>query len=188
MLRLNRLRFFAIELLIALAVVFLLTAGCGGGGENPPPPQLESIAISPANFTIALGLTQQFTATGKFSDGTTRDLSSSTVWSSSCNGIADVSATGLVSTIKQGTCTITGTSSQISGSTSLIVGPPVLASITVSAGTTQLTLGQNQQFTAMGTLTDKTPGDITQTVTWTSSSSSGWNGWAVDRSLRTIMP
>jgi 6-phosphogluconolactonase (cycloisomerase 2 family) len=40
----------------------------------------------------------------------------------------------------------------------------------VSAATTQLTLGQNQQFTAIGTLTDKTTQDLTQTAAWSSSS------------------
>ena len=164
-------RSFHVGLLIALGISSLSAVGCGGGGAySAPPVQLKSISISPANLTIALGLTQQLTATGTFSDGTTRDLSGSVAWSSSCSGIADVSGSGLVSTMGQGTCTITGTISNISGSASITVGPPILASITVSAGTTQLTLGQNQQFTAIGTLTDKTTGDITHTVTWTSSS------------------
>lgn len=167
MLRMNRPRLFFMRLLqIALVISSLSAASCGGGGHA----KLTSINVSPGNTTIALGLTQQLTATGTFSDGTSRDLSGSVTWNSPCNGIAAVSASGIVSSIGQGTCRITGTSSNISGSTSITVGPPILASVTVSAETTQLSLGQNQQFTAIGTLTDKTTSDVTQVAKWSSSS------------------
>ena len=159
-------------LVVAVAVLTFMLTGCGGSGNHtPPPPQLQSISFSPANPTIALGLTQQLIATGRFSDGSTQELSGSVAWSSSSNAIATVSGSGLVSSVRQGMCTITATatSSQITGSTSVTVGPPIIASITVS-GNVQLTLGQNQQFTATATLTDKSTGDITQTATWSSSS------------------
>src|ERR1700757_5037379 len=131
MLRMNRPRLFLMRLLLIVPVISSLSAAsCGGGGDHTPPSaQLKSINISPGNPTIALGLSQQLTATGTFSDGTTRDLSGIVTWNSSCNGIADVSASGLVSSIGQGTCTVTGTSSNISASTSITVGPPILASI-----------------------------------------------------------
>src|ERR1700732_1471972 len=59
-----------------VVAITLLLIGCGGGGDhNPPPAQLQSISVSPANPTIALGLTQQLRATGTFSNGNTRDLS-----------------------------------------------------------------------------------------------------------------
>ncbi len=35
---------------------------------------LQSIAVTPANPSIAKGATQQFTATGTYSDGTTQNL------------------------------------------------------------------------------------------------------------------
>jgi hypothetical protein len=43
---------------------------------------LSSIAVTPANPSVAKGLTQQFAATGTFSDGTTADLSSQVTWAS----------------------------------------------------------------------------------------------------------
>ncbi len=49
----------------------------GGAGKckpQPPPPALTSITVTPVNPTINVGEMQQFTATGTFSDGSTRVL------------------------------------------------------------------------------------------------------------------
>ncbi len=52
---------------------------------------LTSIAVTPANPSIANGLTQQFTATGTYDDASTQDITSSVTWDSSDVGIATVS-------------------------------------------------------------------------------------------------
>lgn len=44
--------------------------------------QLVSITVSPNPATVAIGQAVQFTATGNYSDGTTRDLTTSVIWSS----------------------------------------------------------------------------------------------------------
>ncbi|MHB8482751.1 MAG: Ig-like domain-containing protein [Nitrospiria bacterium] len=51
----------------------------------------ESIAVTPANQSIALGKTQQYTATGTFTDHTTQDITSLVIWSSSNAGTGTVS-------------------------------------------------------------------------------------------------
>ena len=43
---------------------------------------LSSIALTPASPSVAKGLTEQFTATGTYSDGTTSDLTSQVTWAS----------------------------------------------------------------------------------------------------------
>ena len=43
---------------------------------------LVSISISPQSPTISVGSTQQFTATGKFSDNSTQDITTSVTWNS----------------------------------------------------------------------------------------------------------
>ena len=43
---------------------------------------LVSIAVTPANPSIAKGLTQQFTATGTFTDNSTQNLTSQVTWAS----------------------------------------------------------------------------------------------------------
>jgi hypothetical protein len=84
---------------------------------------LSSIALSPLNSSIALGTTQQFTAIGTYTDGSTQDLSSSAVWSSSDTTIFTVNTTGLVISVATGTATITATANGVSGSTNLTVTP-----------------------------------------------------------------
>lgn len=64
-------------ILVVLGLVALAACGGGGGGggsEPPSPPTLSSIAVTPAGPSIPLGSTQQFTATGNYSDGSTQNL------------------------------------------------------------------------------------------------------------------
>jgi hypothetical protein len=82
---------------------------------------LSSISVMPANPSVPLGLTQQFTATGTFSDGSTQDLTNSATWSSSNTPIATISSQGLATTVAQGTTTITAASGSVTGTTTLTV-------------------------------------------------------------------
>ena len=61
--------------------------GDGGG-------TLQSIAVTPANPSVAKGLTQQFTATGTFSDGSTQNLTGSVTWASATTSTATITAGG----------------------------------------------------------------------------------------------
>jgi hypothetical protein len=78
---------------------------------------LLSIAVTPSNPSIVNGTTVQLTATGAFSDGSTRDLTTQVIWSSSDDTRATVSSTGLVTAIATGSTTLIATSGNISGST-----------------------------------------------------------------------
>ncbi len=84
-------------------------------------PTLMSIAVTPANTSIAAGATQQFTATGTYSDSSTQNLTSSVTWSSSAAATATISASGLATGAGAGSTTIKATSGTISGSTTLTV-------------------------------------------------------------------
>src|SRR5438874_9429034 len=72
------------------------------------PPALLAIDVSPTNANIALNETQQFTATGHYSNATTGSVT--TNWSSSVSGVAGIDgASGLVTPVGPGTTTITAT-------------------------------------------------------------------------------
>ncbi len=101
--------------------------GCGGSGGGTPSAFLTSIAVSPADRSVTVGTSQQFTATGTYSDSSTRDLTASVSWASSDGAIATVDSTGLVTPVAAGTTTITATSGSMSGNTSLEIRPSAIS-------------------------------------------------------------
>jgi len=150
-------------------------AGCGGGNAGSggaPPAVLQSIQVTPGSPSLSAGLGQQFTATGKFSDNSSRDLTHSATWTSSDTSVATISSTGAATTKTTGSTTVTASLSGVSGSTTLSVTPAVIASITVTPGSTSISLGVTAQFTANATWTDGTKQDITNSATWASSDTS----------------
>ncbi|PYU21534.1 MAG: hypothetical protein DMG30_17325 [Acidobacteria bacterium] len=86
------------------------------------PAGLVSIAVTPANPSIAVGTSQSMIANGTLSDGSVQRLASVT-WSSSNAAIAsisnDASNSGVAFGITAGTTTITATAGSVSGSATL---------------------------------------------------------------------
>ncbi len=82
---------------------------------------LSSIAVTPANTSITIGNAQQYTATGTYSDGTTKDLTGSVTWSSSHTSVATISTGGLATGIAAGSSVISATKGAYSASTVLTV-------------------------------------------------------------------
>lgn len=93
---------------------------------------LSSIAVTPDSPSISAGWTQPFTATGTYSDSSTDNITSSVTWSSSNNTVAIIFGNGLALSFAEGTSIITATLNNISGNTTLTVGPPVFVSFEVT--------------------------------------------------------
>ncbi len=94
--------------------------------------QLVSIAITPANVSIPTGTTQQYAATGTYSDNSVQDATSSATWSSSSTAVATISnatsSIGIVTSIAAGTTIITAALGNVTSSTALLVtGGPTTA-------------------------------------------------------------
>ena len=89
------------------------------------PATLVSIAVTPANTTIAGSTSQQFKATGAYSDGSAQDLTANVTWSSSNTGAATISnaagSQGLASSNAAGSSTIKAVLGTVSGTTNLVV-------------------------------------------------------------------
>jgi trimeric autotransporter adhesin len=134
---------------------------------------LVSIAVTPANPSVAAVPLQQFTATGNYSDGSTQNLTASVTWGSSNTTAATISGSaptqGLANALATGSTTVLATLGAISGSTTLTVTSAVVTSISVSPINADIPLGIAQQFTATGTFSDSSVQDITGAVTWKSS-------------------
>lgn len=129
---------------------------------------LTSIAVTPANGSVARGGTQQMTAIGTYSNGTPQNLSSLVTWSSSNTTVATISAAGLAMGVSAGATNIVAVYGAISGSTALTVNPPTLQSISVTPGNQTITTGDTEQYTATGTYSDGSVQNLTTSVTWTS--------------------
>jgi hypothetical protein len=102
---------------------------------------LVSLAITPYSQNISVGATQQFTATGTYSDSTTQNLTTTVTWSSSKTGIASISnasgSMGLAAAVAAGTTTITAASGSISAAATLTVTGSSTATLTWSAPATR---------------------------------------------------
>jgi len=88
------------------------------------PPAVTSIAVSPANPSVALGASLQLNATATFADGSSHDVTSQATWASASPQIASVDVFGMATALRGGTSVITATVSGVSGSTTLTATPP----------------------------------------------------------------
>ena len=93
-----------LALLLALGISAIL-AGCMGSSgtaqTNNPPPTIKSISLTPQNSAVTVGKTLQFSAQATYSDGSTKDITSSATWTTSDTTIATVSS-GAVAGVKIG--------------------------------------------------------------------------------------
>jgi hypothetical protein len=148
---------------VSFVLVFLVT------GFVFAAPKLISIAVTPANPSIALGLTQQFTATGTYSNKSTKDITTMVTWSSSQPGVATIDGAGLATSVAAGSATIKATAEKITGSATLTVTAATLSSLSVTPADPSIALGLTQQFSATGTYSDSSTKDLTASATWTTS-------------------
>jgi|GEM_PF-5944049 len=133
------------------------------------PAVLQTITVTPPGPTIILGSGQQFRAVGTYSDGSIVDITTLAAWTSSDTGKATIGpATGLATSVGEGTTTITATLSGVSGSTTLRVTAASLSSIAVTPSAPSVAAGKTQQFAAVGTFSDAATAALTYAVTWSS--------------------
>lgn len=95
---------------VFVALVLATLLACSGGGEGSggtAPPALVSIAVAPDAAVFGKNCTQQFTATGTYSDGSRSALTSSATWTSTNAAVATIDGAGLATLLSAGTTTIT---------------------------------------------------------------------------------
>ena len=130
---------------------------------------LVSIAVTPANSSMAVGTTKQFTATGTFSDSSTQDLTLSVLWGSSSPATATINNLGSVGSLATGTTTISATLGAISGSTTLTVSTAHLVSISINPSNPRIQKGTSLKLTAVGTFSDGSTSSNLSGLSWKSS-------------------
>jgi Bacterial Ig-like domain (group 2) len=85
---------------------------------------LTSIAVTPSNPSVATGATEQFTATGTYSDGSTANVTSTATWVSANTGVATITSGGLATGVAVGSTQVTASLSGFTGTDSLTVTTP----------------------------------------------------------------
>jgi hypothetical protein len=140
--------------------------------------QLAAISVGPAAPPpqIAAGGSVQLTATGTYSDQSTKDVTSSVSWVSADTTVATVTAGGLVtcvstaSTARQVVISAMGTT--VTGAVPVTCLAPTLTSVVVAPQSPTLAAGSSVQLTATANFSFGPPQNVTGSATWTTSNSS----------------
>jgi hypothetical protein len=112
-----------------------ITASYEGDGKSTPSkstavvqtvnPALQSITINAPLVSVVTGTVEQLTATGRFSDSSTADLTNSVTWMSSPPSVATISSSGSLTATGAGSTTITASSGSVSGMLNISSAAPV---------------------------------------------------------------
>lgn len=159
-----------------MALLFsTLLAACGGGGGQDPAPVVPpasvvvSVAVTPATSAVPINGVQAFVATATFGDGSTRDVSTTTNWSSGATSIATVGqATGVVTGVSAGTTVITATYEGKTSTAAVTVTAATLLSVTVTPASSTIAVAGVQPFVATANYSDGTTRDVTKFASWSS--------------------
>src|SRR5262245_4576176 len=144
----------------------LVTAACGGNSERPdagpdaPPLTLVRLDLTPPNPRVPLGITQQLTATGVFTDATTKDLTSQVTWAADNRNVT-ISKLGVATAVVVGTAKITAALGPLSASITVTATDAQLQSIAVTPVQPTVPAGRTRPFTATGTFSDRTTRNLT---------------------------
>jgi CSLREA domain-containing protein len=133
---------------------------------------LTSISVTPSLPTVGEGLTEQFTATGTYSNGSTQDITSSVTWASATTAVATINGTGLATTHSVGTSVITASLNGITSPGDTLTSLP-LVSVTVAPNNPSVSVFSAVQFTVTGKYSDGSTHSLPDTsVAWASSTTS----------------
>ena len=139
---------------------------------------IQSMLFEPGNTVITTGDSLQLTVTGKNSQGDDVDLTEYVSWSVSDDNLARVQTGGLMDSFTtDGLVTITASLSSFSATHDVTLSSAALSSINVKADTAtpdtlETSVCRPLELKALGNYDDTTTRDITDKVTWTTTTPS----------------
>jgi hypothetical protein len=132
---------------LAALATLALAVSCRGFFVNPT---LTGVSVGPQSLTLNVNETWQMSATGTYSDGSQKALTSGVTWSSATQSSVTVGQTsGIVTAVAVGSSDITassGSCSACSGSTTVTVVLTGVTSITVSPSNQSATVNGNPAY------------------------------------------
>ncbi len=157
-----------------LAVAITSAIGCDKNATltptsptTPTAPTITSIVVSSTSTTSA---SFQLAAAARMSDGTSRDVTSTSTWDSSNPSLATVSQGGLVTVLGTGELDVRATYQGVTGTLHMLVARQPVVSVTVTG--TPSTPSPWAQLSALAHLSDGSTQDVTRSAAWTSSNPS----------------
>jgi hypothetical protein len=142
----------------------------GAGTLTVSAASLVSLSVTGVGSALPVGSTQQLLATGMFTDGTTRDVTESSQWTTSSADVVTVNATGMVEAESVGSVTVSASVGQAQGGVTVTVSSPELVSVEISPANPVVPLGSGYSLSAIGKFTDGQSLTLTDSLNWTTSS------------------
>ena len=130
---------------------------------------LTSIDITPITSVISNGFTQIYTAIAHYSDGSINNVTDQVTWSTSDQSIAN-SNNSIIQSLQTGGVTVSANIGDVFGFANLSINSAVLQSISIDQLDVSIANGTQFEFTATGHYSDSSTQNLTNDVTWTSSS------------------
>lgn len=150
----------------------LSAAFAGHSGEvewRVLPARLAQVHVQPDDGTVSRLTSRQFSLLGQYTDGSSRDLTASAVWSSSDPSVLGIDAAGLATGLQLGAAQVRAAyqGKTLSANVTVVAAP--LTSIAIAPASAALAKGRRLAFTATGHYADGTTADLTARVAWASS-------------------
>lgn len=159
-----------VGILLAVLLVFArIYFAHSGVEETPGEPVLISITVAPRTSSISLNSTKSFLATGHYSDGSKKDLTTRVTWNSSDSAAVGISGSGVATAFKEGMARIEAVYERQGGWAEISVGPPALVAIAIAPAGLSVARGRSITYHATGIYSDGRTEEITRSVEWSSS-------------------
>ena len=134
-------------------------------------PTVTAVIVSGIGSTAAVGQTGALVATAIYSNGTTANVTSDAIWTSSNTTVATVTSGGVATFLSVGDVDLQATFNNVMGMARVTVGAatPTVVAVTVSGVGANATVGQTVGLSATAQFSDGTASDITTQASWDSS-------------------
>ena len=130
---------------------------------------ITGISVTPSLVSVAKGQTQLLEAIATYSDNSSSNISDSVTWKSMDTSITTVTPEGLLTGVKIGGTTVTAFKNGVTSNTvNVTVTEAVITDISVTPSNVTVAKGQTQPLVAIASYSDGTSSDVTQSVTWVS--------------------
>ena len=130
---------------------------------------LKSLKVTPASTSLIAGRQRAFSAVGKFSDGTSQDLSDEASWRTDSPSVATIGPDGTATAVAVGTTNVDASVGTVSSSAPLTVTAPVQTAIMLDTGAKQVPVGWRAQPIVYAVYSNGTSSDVTSTTSIISS-------------------